>query len=97
MVVKEGYSLDDVYKIIVRYAIASSSNFDKDTYTVNISESVEHPIVKNVNDGTVTIGSDVYINNLDVSIIYTGGCYDDSKTFPYMSYIDTQNKSLPYV
>ena len=51
-----------------------------------------------MDEGTITIGSDVYIDNLDASIIYTGSVEGDTGvSFPTMSYIDTQNKSLPYV
>ena len=99
---KEGYSLDDAYKIIVRYGVqTSSSNFDKDTYTIDISEYTVYLTIKNVDDGTVTIRSTTYIDNLDVSIIYTGWMQDASWPFSYMSYVDTQNKnasqSLPYI
>ena len=98
-----GVSMDYVRHVCITYDPSAKSsnkisNFDKDTYTVTVDYSNNIPIIKNVDEGTITIGEDVYIDNLDVSIIYTGSVEGDTGvSFPTMSYIDTQNKSLPYV
>ena len=61
-----------------------SEGFNQQVYTVDISQDVDYPIVKNVDTKHIKIGSKTYVDNLDAIIVYTSSL--TLETFSYMSY-----------
>lgn len=82
---------------------------DVDTVLVSAGEAaciigtevkeIDGDIIKNVDYGTIAIGTDVYVDNLDVSIVYRGRetFSNNSVTFTSLRYIDTKNQFMPYI